>query len=112
MIITEKAIQHCVLRLLIFTAPLRGGGGGSTGKSEELIHISDCWIWATWCCAPPVVVQRPFLISASVELQTKFMQKSFTYFLSEEFIQPVIYSGIIPPTGKEEEKGWWCLCCE
>lgn len=57
-----------------------------------------------WCCAPPVTVQRPFLISASVELQTKFMQKSFTYFLSEEFIQPVIYSGIIPQQGRRKKK--------
>lgn len=60
---------------------LVGGGGGSKGKHEELIHIFDCWIWATWCSAPPVIVQWPFLISASVELQTKFMLKSFIYWV-------------------------------
>lgn len=82
-----------------------GGGGGSKRKSEELIHIFDCWIWATWCCAPPVIVQGPFLISASVELQTKLILKSFTYFfLNEEFIQPVIYSGIIPQQGRRKKK--------
>lgn len=32
------------------------------------------------------------------------MQKALTYFLSEEFMQPVIYSGIIPQQGRRKKK--------
>lgn len=74
------------------------------GREKSWSKVSDCWIWATWCCAPPVNTQRPFLISASIELQNKFMQKSFSYFLSEEFTQPVIYSRIILQQGRRKKK--------
>lgn len=100
----RKSYPTLCLRLLIFTAPLSGGEEVGKGRSEELVQVFECWIWTTWCCASPVIVQWPFLISANVELQTKFVQKSFTYFLSEEFIQPVICSRIIPQQGWRKKK--------
>lgn len=106
----RKVIQHRLFRFLIFTACLSGGRRWE--QREEWRADSRFWLLDmgnVWCCAPPVTVQQPFLISASVELQTKFMQKSFTYFLSEEFIQPVIYSGIIPQQGRRKKKAGGAL---
>lgn len=80
-IIIQRKTSNTVLRFVIFTAPLDVGRRWEQRK-ESWSKVFDCWISATWCCAPPVNTQRPFLISASIELQNKFMQKSFSYFLS------------------------------
>jgi len=48
--------------------------------------------------------QQPFLTSASIELQNKFMQKPFSYFLSDKFTQPVIFSGIIHQRRRRKKK--------
>lgn len=46
MIIQKKSSNTVFSDFWFLQHVLVGGGGGSKGKSEELIHVFDCWIWA------------------------------------------------------------------